>query len=545
MKGLMQDRPLTLTHIFSRAEQMFGDARVITAGDEADKVTSVRDWSVRVRRLAAAFDALGASDDARIGTLAMNSQAHLEAYYAAPITGRILHTINMRLTADHLAFVINHAEDEIVIVDRGLAHLLEDVLHRVPTVAHWIVVDDGSGAPLPPGAVFLDYEELLAATPPHEGRFEVRDENRASGLCYTSGTTGDPKGVLYSHRSTVLHSLGQLGVDSLGIREADIVMPIVPMFHVNAWGLPYAAMLAGADLVLPARSTQPAQLLSLMERHGVTMAAAATTVWNFAAPYLGDFDLSSLRMVMSGGSATPSALSEAWRERAGIPITHSWGMTEISPVAVIGGVRAADGDASEERKAELRALQGRPVPMVELRLVDDDGDELPWDGEAVGEVQVAGPWVASGYYRRESEGMTDDGWLRSGDLGAIDPLGYLRIVDRVKDIIKSGGEWISSVDLENAIMSHPDIMEAAVVGRPDEKWAERPVAYVVGRDGALLTAELVREHLRPLVARWWLPEDIVFLAELPKTGSGKFSKTELRRLWQVTVEGAEPEGPRL
>lgn len=529
MIGQMQDRPLTLAHVFHRAEQLFGETRVITAGADGDRITDVRDWSVRVRRLAAALDALGLAEDARVGTLASNSQAHLEVYYAAPLTGRVLHTLNMRLTPDHLAYVISHAEDEVVIVDRALAPLLEEVVHRVPSVRHWIVIDDDSGATLPAGPRFLDYEELLAATPPREGRFEIDDEHRASGLCYTSGTTGDPKGVVYSHRSTVLHSLGQLGVDSLGIREADVVMAIVPMFHVNAWGLPYAALLAGADLVLPGRSTQPRQLLALMERHRVTMAAAATTVWNFAAPYVEDFDLSSLRMIMSGGSATPSALSESWRTRAGLPITHSWGMTEISPVAVIGGVRAAEAAAPEERKIELRALQGRPVPLVQLRLVDDDGTELPWDGESVGEVQVAGPWVASGYYRRETEGMTEDGWLRSGDLGTIDGVGYLRIVDRVKDIIKSGGEWISSVDLENAIMSHPDVVEAAVVGRPDEKWAERPVAYVVAREGALLTPELVRDHLRPLVARWWLPDDIHFLPELPKTGSGKFSKLELRR----------------
>lgn len=535
MIGRMQDRPLTLAHIFHRAEQMFGDARIVTADAAGDRTTTVRDWAVRVRRLAAAFDALGLADDARVGTLAMNSQAHLEIYLAAPLTGRVLHTINMRLTPDHLAYVIDHAGDEIVLVDRALAPLLAEVVGRVPSVAHWIVIDDGSGAELPPGADFVDYEQLLAGAEPRTGRFEIDDENRASGLCYTSGTTGDPKGVVYSHRSTVLHSLGQLGVDSIGIREADVVLPIVPMFHVNAWGLPYAALLAGADLVLPARSTQPRELLALVERHRVTMAAAATTVWNFAAPHLSDFDLSSLRMVMSGGSATPSALSEIWRERAGIPITHSWGMTEISPVAVIGGVRAAEQDSSEERQRELRALQGRPVPLVQLRLVDDDGTELAWDGESVGEVQVAGPWVAAGYYRREHEGMTADGWLRSGDLGTLDPVGYLRIVDRVKDIIKSGGEWISSVDLENAIMSHPDVEEAAVIGRADEKWAERPVAYVVGRAGADLTPEIVREHLRPLVARWWLPEDIIFLPELPKTGSGKFSKTELRRL----LEGSD------
>lgn len=536
MIGQMQDRPLTLAHVFHRAERQFGEARIITSDPAGDRITTVADWTVRVRRLAAALDALGISDDARVGTLAMNNQPHLEAYFAIPLTGRVLHTINMRLAADHLAFVVNHAADEVLIVDRGLIGLFEPVVGDLPTVKHWIVIDDGTDAPLPPGLEVHDYEELLAASAPRPGRFVIDDENRASGLCYTSGTTGDPKGVVYSHRSTVLHSLGMLGVDSLGIREADVVLPIVPMFHVNAWGMPYAALLAGADLALPGRATSPRDLLALIERRSVTVAAAATTVLNFAAPFLEEYDLGSLRLVMSGGSATPSALSETWRERAGIPITHSWGMTEISPVAVIGGVRPADAGESEERLVEIRALQGRSVPLVELRLVDADGTELPWDGESIGEVQVAGPWVASGYYRRDpSEGITADGWLRSGDLGTIDARGYLRIVDRLKDIIKSGGEWISSVDLENAIMSHPDVVEAAVVGRADVKWAERPVAYVVERDGAGLTPAHVIEHLRPLVAKWWLPDDVVFLPELPKTGSGKFSKTELRRL----LEGSE------
>ncbi len=539
MIGQMQDRPLTLAHVFHRAERQFGEARVIVSDPAGDRITTVAEFAVRVRRLAAALDAFGLAPDARIGTLAMNNQAHLEAYFAIPLIGRVLHTINMRLAPDHLSFVVNHAADEVLIVDRGLLGLLEPVLDQLGTVKHWIVIDDGTDAALPAGLVVHDYEQLGAATAPRAGRFVIDDENRASGLCYTSGTTGDPKGVVYSHRSTVLHSLGMLGVDSLGIREADTVLPIVPMFHVNAWGMPYAAFLAGADLALPGRATSPRDLLGLIERRRVTVAAAATTVWNLAAPFLEEFDLSSLRLVMSGGSATPSALSETWRTRAGIPITHSWGMTEISPVAVIGGVRPADADASEERLVEIRALQGRSVPLVELRLIDDDGSEVPWDGESVGEVQVSGPWVASGYYRRAAgEGMTPDGWLRSGDLGSIDPRGYLRIVDRLKDIIKSGGEWISSVDLENAIMSHPDVVEAAVVGRADVKWAERPVAYVVTRDGASLTAELVREHLRPLVAKWWLPDDVVFLPELPKTGSGKFSKTELRRLLEGS--GATP-----
>lgn len=525
----MQARPLTLCHIFHRAELLFGDARIITADAVGDQVATVRDWAVRVRRLAAALDAIGAGPDARIGTLAMNSQAHLEVYFAAPLTGRVLHTINMRLSPQQLAYIANHAQDEVLIVDRVLAHQLEAVADQLTSVRHWIVVEDGSGAALPDGIPLRDYDELVLGTPAYEGEFRIEDENTASGLCYTSGTTGDPKGVVYSHRSTVLHSLGLLAADSLGIRESDVVLPIVPMFHVNAWGLPYAALLAGADLVLPASATSPRELLSLIQRHRVSMAAAATTVWNFAAPELHDFDLSSLRMVLSGGSATPAALSELWRARVGIPITHSWGMTEISPLAVLGGVRPSDSGADEERLIEIRARQGRPVPLIDLRLADADGRELPWDGEGIGEVQVAGPWVAAGYYGRQGEGMTPDGWLRSGDLGTIDDVGYLRIVDRVKDIIKSGGEWISSVELENAIMSHPDVEEAAVIGRLDETWGERPVAYVVGRGGARLTPESVREQLLPLVPKWWLPDEVIALPELPKTGSGKVAKAELRR----------------
>ena len=341
--------------------------------------------------------------------------------------------------------------------------------------------------------------------------------------------------MVYSHRSTVLHSLGQLGVDSIGIREADVVMPIVPMFHVNAWGLPYAAVLAGADLVLPARSTQPRELLALIERHRVTMAAAATTVWNFAAPHLTSFDLSSLRMVMSGGSATPSALSETWLERAGIPITHSWGMTEISPVAVIGGVRPPR--PTPTRSARSRCAPYRAGPCRWSGSVSSTATAWSSRGTASPSARCRSrvPGSPRGTTSEGDEGMTADGWLTSGDLGTLDSVGYLRIVDRVKDIIKSGGEWISSVDLENAIMSHPDVEEAAVIGRSDEKWAERPVAYVVARTDALLTPDIVREHLRPLVAKWWLPDDIIFLPELPKTGSGKFSKTELRRL----LEGSE------
>ncbi|MEJ1229739.1 MAG: long-chain fatty acid--CoA ligase [Galbitalea sp.] len=534
MLGLMQARPLTIAQIFERAEGMFRDRLIVTATGEGDESTSYGEWAQRVRRLAAVLDGLGASPDARIGTLATNTQSHLEAYFAVPLTGRILHTVNIRLAPNHLEQIIAHAGDEVLLVDRGLMGMLWPLAESLSSVRHWIVMADGSDDLLPTDPRVHDYELLLGATPPREGDFVIADENTASGLCYTSGTTGDPKGVLYSHRSTMLQCFALLSADVMAIGERDTVLPIVPMFHVNAWALPYAALLAGAKLVLPGAATSPAHALALISRQRVTVAAAATTVWNFAAPLLENYDLSSLRMVLSGGSATSVALSETWRITAGVPITHSWGMTEISPMAVIGGLRPGDELLPVEEQARIRSFQGRPLPFVDIRIVQDDREQ-PWDGESIGEVQVAGPWVLSRYYGVEADdSFAADGWLRTGDLGTMSPEGYLRIVDRAKDVIKSGGEWISSVQLENAIMAHPDISEAAVVGRPDDKWAERPVAFVVARDGRTLSIEDIHEHLRPLVAKWWLPEDILFVEAIPKTGSGKFSKPELRAMLDQT-----------
>ncbi|MGP3535976.1 long-chain-fatty-acid--CoA ligase [Microbacterium sp. RD1] len=536
MFGRMQERPLSISDAFRRAERLFPDKLIVTLAPAPleDVAMPVSAWAVRVRRLAAALDDLDLAPDARVGTFGVNSQRHLEAYFAVPMTGRILHTVNIRLSAADLEYVITHAADEALLVDRGLLATLWPLADRLPTVRTWIVLADGSDAPIPADPRILDYDALLAASTPRDDDFRIDDETRASALCYTSGTTGKPKGVLYSHRSTMLHTLGALGVDSLAVSEADVVMPIVPMFHVNAWGLPYAAALAGATLVLPGRATRPPELLAAMQRYGVTLTAAATTVWNMAAPHLADYDLSRLRMVLSGGSSTPTALSETWRLTAGVPITHSWGMTEISPLAVLGRLRPEDASLDEDEARAKRSLQGRPVALVDVRL-RADGVERAWDGESVGEAEVSGPWVAAGYYRRDDDAsITPDGWLRTGDLATITPDGYLHVVDRLKDIIKSGGEWIPSVELENAIMAHPLVVEAAVIGRPDERWAERPVACVVAVAGAALTAEDILDHLRPLVAKWWLPDDIVFLPELPKTGSGKFAKAELRRRYAAT-----------
>ena len=529
--GIMQPRPLTLAHLLNRIEELFAHKTVSTAGVEHVTYATVAD---NVRRLATVLDQLGVPESARVGSFASNSRRHLELYLAVPATKRVLHTLNIRLSAEHLDFIVNHAEDDVLFVDRGLLPRIWPHADRMPTVRHWIILPDGTDTPLPQDARILDYDALVATAGPLQGdledSFTLADEHLAAGLCYTSGTTGPPKGVLYSHRSTMLHCLGVLAAGLVGLAEDDVVMPIVPMFHAGAWGLPYGALMAGASLVLPGASADPEHLLTLIERERVTLAAAVPTVWTGLEPHLDRYDLSSVRLLLGGGSAIATELSEAYRRMVGVPLTHSWGMTEVSPVGAIGGTRSQHQSKGHEEKVAVRAAQGQPVPLVRLRTVDpDDGRALPCDGRSAGELHVRGPWVAAGYYREDrSSSLTGDGWLRTGDLATLDSEGYLRIVDRMKDLIKSGGEWISSVELEAAIATHPDVLEVAVIARPDPRWGERPVAYVVARDGSALTPDALTDHLVPRVARWWLPDAFVFMPELPKTGSGKLAKSALR-----------------
>jgi fatty-acyl-CoA synthase len=477
------------------------------------------------------LDTLEVSADGRVGTFCWNTVWHFELYLAVPCTGRVLHTLNLRLFPDQLVYVIAHAEDEVIFVERSLLPLLWPLADRLTTVRHIVVIDDGADVALPDDPRVLRYDELLAAADEFPGTFVVDDENTAAAMCYTSGTTGNPKGVVYSHRSTMLHSVMLLITDGPGLSERDVVLPVVPMFHANAWGLPYGSLLAGSSMVFPGPDLSPRAILRLLADHRVTITAGVPTIWSGLLPLLREYDLSALRTVMCGGSAVPKSLSEGFRAAIGLPLQHGWGMTETSPVATQFVLRSVHDGLTEDERADVRARQGPPLPLVDLRIADPDtGEEQPWDDVATGEVQAAGPWIAAEYYRGEGGGaqFTEDGWLRTGDVAAVDSYGYFRLVDRTKDLVKSGGEWISSVALENEIMAHPKVAEAAVIAVPHEKWVERPLACVVVRDGETLTAEELIEFLAPRVSKWHLPDAVEFIDEVPKTSVGKFSKKALR-----------------
>ena len=527
----MQTTPLAITHLFDRAERYFGHKEILTALPTGLEHRTYAEWAARTRRLGGVLDALGIFDDGRVGTFAWNTSRHLELYFAAPCTGRVLHTLNIRLFPEQLTYIVNHAEDEVIFADKSLLGLLAPLLATFETVRHLVVMDDGAGQiPDDVGEIELhDYEELLASAEPVE--FTIDDENRAASMCYTSGTTGNPKGVVYTHRSTFLHTMGALMADSVGISERDRVLPVVPMFHANAWGLAHAGVAAGADLVMPGADLSGKGLADLIVNERVTVAAGVPTIWMQVLPELKDRDTSSLRAIPCGGSAVPRALSEAYRAQTGLPILQAWGMTETSPVAAVCNLDGDELNLPDDEQAELRTTCGRALFGVECRVVEP-GTTVPlaWDGESSGELQCRGNWIASSYYDddRAGESFTDDGWLRTGDVAVVDARGRVKLVDRTKDLIKSGGEWISSVEIENELMSHPKIVEAAVIGIPDEKWAERPLACVVLAESAELSAQEVREYLAGKVAKWQLPDDVVFIDEVPKTSVGKFSKKTLR-----------------
>jgi fatty-acyl-CoA synthase len=523
----MQDYPLTISSIMRYGTQIFADSEVATYDGVGMRRTSYAELGRRTARLANALRRLGVDADQRVATFQWNNNEHLEAYLAIPSMGAVLHTLNIRLAADQVAYIANHAEDDIVIVDGTLVPLLARVLPQMKTVRHVIVVGDADLSPLEAAGKMLHaYEELLAAEPETFDWPEI-DERQAASMCYTSGTTGNPKGVVYSHRTAYLHSMGACLGNTFGLSSADRVLPVVPMFHANAWGLPYAALLAGASLVMPDRFLQAEPLVRIIETERPTISGAVPTIWNDLLRHAQEHgsDLSSLRLVPCGGSAVPESLMRAFDD-LGVRIVQAWGMTETSPLASIATPPPGASDPWR-----YRVTQGRIVGGLEVRVVGDGDVILPSDGEAVGEIEIRGAWITGSYYKDEDPSKFHDGWLRTGDVGTISPDGYLVLTDRAKDVIKSGGEWISSVELENHLMAHPDVIEAAVVGVPDPRWQERPLASVVLRDGAETSAAQLREFLSGHVPKWQLPERWAFIKEVPKTSVGKFSKRTLRQMY--------------
>jgi acyl-CoA synthetase (AMP-forming)/AMP-acid ligase II len=528
LKSTMMDFPLTLQMVFAHGRKVHGiTGEVVTwTGAEARRATFAK-VAERIQQLAGALTRLGVGPGDRVGTLMWNNQEHLEAYFAVPCMGAVLHTLNLRLFPDQLAYVINHAGDKVIIVDDSLAPLLARVASELETVEHVIVTGAASAAGLDVrGAEMHGYEAGLAAEVPTFAWPEI-DERSAAAMCYTTGTTGAPKGVAYSHRSIVLHTLGVASSSVVPLTEKDKALLIVPQFHAMAWGLPYACWAGGIDMLMPERYLQPEPLARMIESEKPTYAAAVPTIWNGLLLHSEQkaVDLSSLRLVTCGGAAVPKALIQRFKDKHGVAIVQGWGMTETSPVAAISWPPRGTPDAEA---VDWYARTGRVIFGVELRLVDEAGAELPWDGQSIGEFEVRGPWITGAYFKEDTPDKFHDGWLRTGDVGTVDPRGFLQITDRAKDVIKSGGEWISSVELENVLMGHPDIAEAAVIGVPDQKWDERPLACVVLKPGIDRDPAAIRSFLTDKVARWWLPERYAFVDEVPKTSVGKFDKKVLR-----------------
>jgi fatty-acyl-CoA synthase len=528
MHATMMDVPLSTQLILAHGARLHGASRVANWVDGHFQPTHFAEVARRVEALASALAALGVRPNARVATFCWNTQAHLECYLAVPSMGAVLHTLNVRLFPEQILGIMNHAEDDVLVIDASLLPTLREVLPRVPTLRHVIVIGDHAADVVTTDAQVHEYETLVAT---HGGAFDwpLLRERDAAVVCYTTGTTGAPKGVVYSHRTIYLHTLGTLGVDTFAISQADRILLLPSMFHANAWGLPYSAWMAGADLLMPGPDLKSASIRRMIEQERPTYTAVVPTLINdlLQADREAPLDMSSFRVIVSGGSVVSPALIRAVRERWGVPVLQGWGMTETSPMCCLS--IPPRGTPVEDEPA-WRTKSGRPVPGMFVRLVGDDGRPVANDGHTVGELQLRGPWVTGAYHQNASpESFTTDGWLRTGDVGTIDPRGYVQITDRSKDVIKSGGEWVSSVDLENQISFHPAVFEAAVIGVPDPRWEERPLAVVVRRPGEPVSAPELRAFLEERVARFWLPERWAFTDALPKTSVGKIDKKELRR----------------
>ena len=532
MRGMMMDVPLSIPAILEYAAKFHGANEIVSRAEEGGLHRyTYAEAGGRARQLANALIGLGLAAGDRIGTLAWNGYRHFELYYAVPGTGFICHTINPRLFPEQIEFIINDAEDRCVFVDLSFVKLLESIAPRLTSVKGFVIMTDRSHMPATSLPNALCYEDLIAVQP---GTFiwPRLDENTASGMCYTSGTTGNPKGVLYSHRSTLLHAFSCNRADLFGLSVRDAVLPVVPMFHVNSWGLPYCAAMTGTKLVLPGAKLDGASLTELINGEGVTITAGVPTVWLALLNHMdvAKVDLPTLRRVIIGGSAAPVSMIERF-DTKGIEVLHAWGMTETSPVGAYSMLAPRHGSLSEEARMALRIKQGFALFGADLRIVGSDGKEVPWDGVSQGMLEIRGPWICEGYFNNEDRAnFSGDGWFVTGDVCTMTPDGFMEIVDRTKDVIKSGGEWISSIALENIAIGHPAVREAAAIARPDEKWGERPRLVLALKDGATLTDADMRAYLEPRIAKWWMPDDIVIVDELPHTATGKLMKMELRRI---------------
>ena len=536
MNGLMMQQPLLISSLLVHAERHHGEQEVVSRRVEGDiHRYTYRELAARSRRMANAFKRLAVKDSERIATLAWNGYRHLEIYYAASGSGAVLHTLNPRLHPDQLVYIADHAEDQVLCFDLTFLPLVEAVAGRLKTVKHFVAMTDRAHMPATSRVdKLLCYEDLLEAES-DAFVWPTFDENHASSLCYTSGTTGNPKGALYSHRSTVLHTFAIALPDSLGCSARDTILPVVPMFHVNAWGLPYAACMTGSKLVFPGPGLDGKSLYELFEKEGVTMSAGVPTVWQGLLAYVDSNDLkfSTMRRTVIGGSACPPAMMKAFQERYDVQVLHAWGMTEMSPVGTVGILKRQHVEQSAEQRFALQAKQGRDVYGVDMKIVGDDGSELPWDGKASGELLVRGPWVIERYFKGEGgdplvEDADGNGWFPTGDVATIDADGFMQITDRSKDVIKSGGEWIGSIDLENIAMAHPAVAMAACIAAEHAKWDERPLLVVMKKPGAELTRDELLAFYEGRIAKWWTPDDVVFVDAIPLGATGKMLKNKLR-----------------
>jgi fatty-acyl-CoA synthase len=527
----MQDWPLRVTTIIDHAARFHGDREIVTRSVEGPITrTTYKQVHLRARKVAQALTKLGVKEGDIVATMAWNTARHLEAWYGIMGMGAVCHTLNPRLFAEQLVYIINHAEDKIILLDLTFVPILEGIADKLPKVKAYVILTDKAHMPQTKLPNALCFEEIVEA---EDGNFKWAevDENAACGLCYTSGTTGNPKGVLYSHRSNVIHSMAANMGDALGMKSADAILPVVPMFHANAWGIAFAAPAVGAKIVMPGAQMDGQSIYELLDKEKVTVTAAVPTVWLMLLQYLEKTgaELPALDRVVIGGSAAPRSMIEVFEKKYDVKVFHAWGMTEMSPMGTLGALKAGMEDLPLEKQIDVKVKQGRAIYTVEMKITDDDGNELPSDGKAFGHLMVRGPAIAGAYLKGEGGNILDkDGWFDTGDVATIDSQGYMQITDRAKDVIKSGGEWISSIEIENLAVGHPKVAEAAVIGVAHPKWDERPLLIVVAKEGQEPTKDEILRYMDGKIAKWWMPDDVVFVKEIPHTATGKIQKLALR-----------------